>query len=153
MLKMSWKVLAVIAMISAGAGGCVQRTLTVRSDPPGALVYLNDQEIGRTPVTRNFIWYGVYDVEVRLPGYSSIKTTATIAPPWWQIVPIDFAAEFFHVEDHHDLMFSLTPPTEMQVEPDLLVRRGEELRSELRSSQRPATLPTTHPHHVKREGA
>ncbi|HWE02175.1 MAG TPA: PEGA domain-containing protein [Tepidisphaeraceae bacterium] len=151
MLRM--KFIAAIVVLSTGSVGCVQRTLTVRTDPPGALVYLNDQEIGRTPVTRNFTWYGYYDVEIRKPGYTSIKTTAQIVPPWWQIVPIDLGAEFFRLEDHHDWMFALTPPTEKQVEPDLLVRRGEELRSELRSSHRPATLPTTKPHHAKKQKA
>jgi hypothetical protein len=151
MLKLSRKVISALLVLSAFAGGCVQRTLTVRSDPPGALVYLNDEEVGRTPVTRDFKWYGVYDLEVRKEGYSSLKTTTRILPPWWQIVPIDFFAEFVHVEDHHDMLFTLHPPTENQVEPDLLVRRGEELRSELRSSLKPATLPTTRPHHVKKE--
>ena len=31
--------------------GCgVQRTLQIESDPPGALVYLNGDEVGRTPM-------------------------------------------------------------------------------------------------------
>ena len=32
--------------------------MTIHSNPEGALVYLNDQELGRTPLTRDFpaIW-------------------------------------------------------------------------------------------------
>src|ERR1700689_2659659 len=70
-----------IVILSALGGGCVQRTLTVRSDPDGALVYLNDQEIGRTPLARYFTWYGVYDVELHKEGYQSIKTTAAVIAP------------------------------------------------------------------------
>jgi hypothetical protein len=55
------------ALVSAlpWLGGCVERKITVVSDPPGALAYLNDQEIGRTPVTTPFLWYGDYDVRLR----------------------------------------------------------------------------------------
>jgi hypothetical protein len=36
------------------ATGCVQRTMRVDSNPPGAIVWMNDQEIGRTPLERDF---------------------------------------------------------------------------------------------------
>src|SRR5688500_8891874 len=53
-------------VLTVAVAGCgVQRSLTVQSEPPGALVYLNGLEVGRTPVTRDFTWYGVYDVELR----------------------------------------------------------------------------------------
>ena len=38
-------VLAILAVTIAGCG--VQRSLTVKTDPPGALVYLNGLEVGR----------------------------------------------------------------------------------------------------------
>ncbi len=63
--------------------GCarIDRTITVNSEPENALVYLNDQEIGRTPVTRTFKWYGTYDVEVRKDGYETLKTSAPVIAP------------------------------------------------------------------------
>ena len=63
------------------AGGCVERELVVESDPDGALVYMNDQELGRTPIRRDFQWYGTYDVVVVAPGGASstqIKDLITI---------------------------------------------------------------------------
>src|SRR4051812_21539996 len=45
--------------------GCVHRVVTVQSDPPGALVYMNEEEIGRTPVSKEFLWYGNYDMVLR----------------------------------------------------------------------------------------
>ncbi len=59
-----------LAVLAAAAGltGCVERTITVTSDPSGALVYLNDTEIGRTPVTVPFTFYGTYDVRLEHDG-------------------------------------------------------------------------------------
>ena len=36
-------------VVLATAGGCVERRMTIRSNPPGALVYVDDYEIGITP--------------------------------------------------------------------------------------------------------
>ena len=51
------------------AGGCgVERTLQIESNPPGALVHLNGEEVGRTPMRKAFVWYGTYDVQLRKDG-------------------------------------------------------------------------------------
>ncbi len=47
-----------VSVVNLFAAGCVQRTITITSDPPGALVWLNDREIGRTPLDVNFVYYG-----------------------------------------------------------------------------------------------
>ena len=89
--------------------GCVERTITVQSDPAGALVYLNEEEIGRTPVKRDFSWYGTYSVAVRKPGYLSIKTKADVPPPFYQWPPFDLIAELipFEITDSHELNYTL----------------------------------------------
>src|SRR5687768_13584388 len=46
--------LAALAMLVACESGCVRRRMTVRSNPPGAKVYVDDIEIGTTPVSTNF---------------------------------------------------------------------------------------------------
>jgi hypothetical protein len=139
-------ILALLSVLGAlCASGCVQRTLTVRSNPPGALVYLNDFEVGRTPITRNFVWYGTYDVELRKEGFESIKTTAQVWAPWWQWVPIDFLAEFLPLHDHHEISYKLREPAVVQVDAQELARRGLELRAKLETSERPTTQPTTRP--------
>ncbi len=60
-------ILSVIA-IPLLCTGCIERLITVSSQPPGALVYLNDEEVGRTPVTVPFRFYGVYDVRLEHEG-------------------------------------------------------------------------------------
>ena len=136
--------LALVSVLGAlCAGGCMQRTLTVRSDPPDALVYLNDLEVGRTPITRSFVWYGTYDVELRKEGFESIKTTANVWAPWWQWVPIDFAAEILplHLHDERVLTYSLKPASTQPVDPDRLMMRAEDMRDRLESTHRPTTRP------------
>ena len=78
MLKTRWKSILLLLILAILGSGCVQRSLTVRSNPSGAMVSLNDVEVGRTPVTHSFQWYGYYDVEVRLSGYSSVKTVSPV---------------------------------------------------------------------------
>src|SRR5262245_3745792 len=51
---MAW--LLVCAMLAQT--GCVQRRLTIRSNPPGALAYVDDYQIGTTPVSTDFVYYG-----------------------------------------------------------------------------------------------
>jgi hypothetical protein len=140
-----------ILLFAAGGLGCsrVQRTVSLNSDPPGALVILNDQEIGRTPVTRDFIWYGWYDLVLRKEGYKTLKTRAEVIAPVWQWVPFDLAAEFVPVrlKDRHELMFKLEPEAEPPTNEDMLART-EQLRIALQGSQftrNPATRPVTRP--------
>lgn len=52
--------------------GCLQRRIRVTSDPPGAIVWVNDTEIGRTPAETTFTFYGDYDVRLELDGYEPV---------------------------------------------------------------------------------
>lgn len=144
--NLSWIILFFVPL----AGGCMQRTLTVRSNPSEALVFMNDQEVGRTPFTRSFTWYGTYEIELRKEGYQSVKTTAMVWAPWWQWVPFDLFTELLPIEDHHELKFTLHEPSAIQVEPYDLLQRGVDLRSQLQSSERPTTQPVKPPKRVKR---
>ena len=88
----------------------MRRTITITTDPPGALVFLNDQEIGRSQVSTDFLWYGDYDVTIRKEGYATLKTNWMIEPPWYQYILIDFAAEVLwpgRIHDAHSRHFQL----------------------------------------------
>jgi hypothetical protein len=74
-------------------GGCVERFISVRSDPPGAIVTLDDQKIGPTPVEIPYTWYGMRLLSVDLPGYTPVRETIALNPPWWQFPPIDFITD------------------------------------------------------------
>ena len=132
-------------------GGCakVQRTISINSDPPGAVLIMNDQEVGRTPITRDFIWYGWYDVVLRKEGYKTLKTRAKVIAPPWQWPPFDLAAEFSpaRLKDRHKLMFTLEPEEEVPSNDEML-GRADQMRAQLESSQftrNPSTRAVTQP--------
>ena len=106
---------ALAAGVLLGLGflpGCVERTLTINTNPQGAMVYLNDEEVGRTPVSKNFLWYGDYDVIIRKEGFQTLKTHTRIREPWYQVPPIDFFAECLvpaTIRDQHYLEYDLDP--------------------------------------------
>jgi len=128
--------------------GCVRRSLTVKSNPSGALVYLNGVEVGRTPMTRDFTWYGTYDVVLRKEGYETLKTRGKVIAPWWQWVPIDLVAELLPLHDKRELAYTMKPYAEITVDPQAMLSRAEHMETKLRSSRytrQPATAPTTAP--------
>jgi len=117
------------AAVAGSAAGCVRRSLTIQTEPAGALVFLNDQEVGRSPVSIDFTWYGDYDLIVRKEGFQTLQTHVPVREPWYQVPPIDFFAEVLwpgNVHDQHTFARTLEP----QVLPDReeVVQRAEELR-------------------------
>lgn len=102
------------------AGGCVERVIRISSDPPGARVFLNDEEIGVTPAKTSFLWYGDYDVILRKDGYETLKTHQRIDPPWYEFPPIDLVAECLiatTIRDEHVFpTYTLTPAVAPPVE-------------------------------------
>lgn len=82
-------VCALIPMLT----GCTERRIRVTSEPAGAIVWLNDVEIGRTPTETSFKFYGTYDVRVELDGHEPLITTADASTPWWEYPGPDLIAE------------------------------------------------------------
>ena len=107
--------------------GCVRRTISITTEPSNALVFLNDEEIGRSEVATDFLFYGDYDVIIRKEGYETLKTHWEIRPPWYQLVPFDFFAEVLwpgHLHDAHSRHFVLEEQ-ELPTPEELLERAGE----------------------------
>jgi hypothetical protein len=99
------------AWTAALPAGChrVNRQVTITSDPPGAVVYLSDTEVGQTPATVPFTWYGDYDVILRKNGYQALKTHARLSPPWHEYPPIDLIRDLLPgtTNDRRYLHFNL----------------------------------------------
>lgn len=121
--------------------GCVQRSISVDTQPQGALVYLNGEESGRTPFTRDFTWYGTYDVVVRAEGYETLRTRQPVIAPWWQWPPFDLIAELFPAKDQRSYTYTLTPAADSAIDVDAILARSGELQGKLQSSRAPATQP------------
>ena len=99
-------------LMVAGQAGCVRRTMTIETEPDGALVILNDQELGRSPVNIDFTWYGDYDLLVRKEGFKTLSTHFVTKKPWYQLIPFDFFAEVLWpqtIVDRHQFQFALEP--------------------------------------------
>ena len=118
-----------------GLGGCLERRVSITSEPPGAIVTMNDVELGRTPVEADFTYYGVYDLRVEHEGYEPLRTTARASTPFYEYVPFDLASTAMPftlkkvVPWHFELAASpeLTlPPEQAQAE---LIERARKLRT------------------------
>lgn len=98
-------------LITLAASGCIERKLTITSEPAGALVIISDKEIGRTPVTTHFIWNGEYDIILRYPeeGYETLNEQADINPTWYEIPPLDLLSIIvpWTYPDHRYLHYKL----------------------------------------------
>jgi hypothetical protein len=119
------------------SGGCLKRTISITTEPPGALVWLNDVEVGRTPLETDFTFYGDYDVRIRREGYEPIITHAKADTPIQEQPGIDLLAEaapvrFSNVVRWH---WDLVPVADYgankeQAESDFFAR-AEELRERI----------------------
>lgn len=121
---------AVLAALSLA--GCVERRLTINTRPQGALVTLNDEQIGVSPVTVPFRWYGNYGVRITKDGYETLDTARELKAPLHDYPPFDFFAQVLYpgrIVDSYEWTFELQPkeyPTREQV-----LRNAEALRSQL----------------------
>lgn len=120
--------------------GCVRRTIMITSEPPGALVWLNDREIGRTPVDVDFEFYGRYDVRLHLPGSEPLMTSGNALPPVWEAIGLDLIAEMVPITLHRRIKwhYVLRP---MDDDPEALIGRAQRLRSEIPGARPPADVP------------
>ena len=92
--------------------GCVERRLTIVTEPSDAVVWLNDEEIGVTPVTVGFNWYGDYNVRIEKPGYEILSTHRLLERPTHDRFPFDFFAEVLwpgQIQDEYTWNFELEP--------------------------------------------
>lgn len=110
--------------------GCVERTVKITSNPPGARVFLNDQDVGTTPVKVSFLWYGDYDIMLRKEGYETLKTHHRLDAPWFQIPPLDLVFETMvpgTLRDEQEIPELALQPVEKPT-PEQLANRAAELR-------------------------
>jgi len=110
-------------------GGCLEQTLTVTSEPEGALVVISDKEVGRTPLTIDFTWYGDYEIIIRYPekGYETITTNANISPKWYGYPPMDLFAGVmpWKIQDKRYLHYKLN---KLKLPNDeTLIKRAEQM--------------------------
>ena len=129
-VRPSWLILAALVLTCA-VPGCVHRRLTIRSNPPGALVLLDGKEIGYTPVSTEFTYYGTREVTLVKDGYERMTVYPEVAPPWYQVFPLEFFTDNLlgdNTTDRRKFTYQLQP--QVSVSNQDLIQRGRSLRSE-----------------------
>ncbi len=125
-------VIVVSLIVGLFLSGCVERKLTINTEPQGAIVVLNDEEIGESPVTVSFNWYGDYNVRISKEGFETLKTHRKLKGPWYDAFPFDFFAQLItpkRIVNSYEWTFTLAPqeyPTREE-----LIRDAEELKKQL----------------------
>jgi hypothetical protein len=85
--------LPLLLCLTMAAQGCVRRVIDITSDPPGARVWVNDREAGRTPCSVEFTHYGRYDVRLRREGFEPVAGWGDADEPVWDFVGCDLVSE------------------------------------------------------------
>ncbi len=133
MKRYSSLVLCIVSLaISLLFCGCVERMLTIYTQPPGAMVVLNDEQIGQSPVTVSFNWYGDYCVRIKKEGYETLDTHRKLKGPWYDSFPFDLFAQIFYpgrIVDDYEWTFELAE--QKQPTREKLISEAEALKKQL----------------------
>lgn len=125
-------IVIVCVIISMLLSGCVERKLTIKTNPEDALVTLNDEEIGLSPVTVNFNWYGDYYVRIQKEGYDTLNTHRELKGPWYDYFPFDFFAQIVNpsrIVDTYEWTFDLAPARPISREE--LIQNAQRMQNQL----------------------
>ena len=118
-------------LVSIVLTGCVQRSITITSKPAGALVHLNDEEVGRTPLTVPFTFYGVYQVQLERDGFETLLTQRKAKAPWWDSLGPDFIAEILPGRRRVAIDWHFDLEERKAVDQDKLIERASQLREQV----------------------
>ena len=123
-------VLPVACCLSLVLTGCVRQSLTIKTDPPGAMVYVNDQLKGASPVTYDFMWYGWHRLTLRKDGFERLDDRRQLRAPVYLWIPFDLVMELlpFSIRDARVWSYTLTPapalPTPQPPSPSASTQSG-----------------------------
>lgn len=111
--------------------GCVFRRMTVRSDPPGALVLVDGQEIGYTPCSMDFTYYGTREIKLVKDGYETLTVMQKLQAPWYQYPVVEFFADNLSphkITNRHEFSYRMQPQAIVPTQE--LLDRANSLRSD-----------------------
>ncbi len=121
--------IAFLAIVLVAGSGCVQRRMTIRSNPPGALVYVDDYQIGTTPVSTDFVYYGTRKIRLVKDGFETLTVRQPLPVPWYEVFPLDFVSENlwpWEIRDERVVDLAMAPAESQPAE--LVVARAQTAR-------------------------
>ncbi len=120
--------------------GCVERWIQVRTQPSGARVFVDGEEVGRSPIRVAFDHYGTREVLVHLDAgtdsdrtYGAVSHLVELRAPWYQWFPLDLITETiwpWNFVDEHEV--SIVLPV---INPEA---RSKSLRHQLDGQEKPS---------------
>jgi hypothetical protein len=108
--------------------------MTIASNPPGALVLMEGEEVGYTPMAMDFTYYGTREITLIKDGFQTKTVMQKVKTPWYQRGPMEFVTDNFalhKINDRHEFNFTLEPAA--PVSGQELRSRAEELRTNSRT--------------------
>ena len=122
--------------LCSGLCGCMHRRMTIGSNPAGARVLVDGKDVGMTPVSVDFTYYGTREITLIKDGYETRTLMQRVRTPWYQVPPLDLISDNF-------LPFKLTNRHYFEYEMEKsqhfptgeLINRAKSLRSEAHLGQ------------------
>lgn len=140
MMKMlrSFQFMVLIAALFAFSG-CVTRSITVKTNPSNALVYIDNELIGESPVTMPFTYYGHRKIMIERKDENGVLTHERIIAyektkaPFYEIFPLDFFSELLlpiRLKDDQVFSYNLVEvkPLSIKDQQEKMLKNAEELR-------------------------
>ena len=119
----------VCCLILINVTGCVQRRLQIRSQPEGALVSIDRQPVGLTPVAVPFTYYGSRELQLEKEGFKTVRVEQKVRPPWFDRFPISFFSNHFAGRElRDDRLFDFALEPKQQIDEAVLFDRANNLR-------------------------
>jgi hypothetical protein len=132
--------------LTLATAGCVERRMTIRTTPPGATVFIDDYEIGTTPVAANFTYYGTRKIRLVKDGYETLTVLQPVSTPWFEYFGIDFVTENLvpgKIRDQQTFCYQLRP--QAVIPSEQLLTRAEQLRQGSQAPPPPLAQPGVPP--------
>lgn len=121
-----------IIVLTVCTSGCVQRRLLIQSLPEGALVSVDRQVVGHSPVSVPFTYYGTREIQLQKDGYQTTRVKQRIRPPWYELFPISLFSENFGLKERRDVrVLDFTMQPKELVQENHLVDRATQLRNDV----------------------
>ena len=141
----SFHFLILVAIIFAFSG-CVTRSITVKTEPSNALVYLDNELIGESPVTVPFTYYGTRKIMIEKKDEDGALTHERtivyekIKAPVYEIFPLDFFSELvwpFKIKDDQVLSYNLVELELLSTKErqEKVLKNAEELRQRVNAPE------------------
>ena len=107
----------------------MQRRLQIRSQPEGARVAIDRQDVGLTPVSVPYTYYGTREIQLEKDGFKTVRVQQNLRSPWFERFPVSLLSNnFAGREIRDDRLFDFTLEPKQTISESVLLDRANDLR-------------------------